>query len=274
MPTSTEEKQVTLKEAIAGAVSSEAPPVEETPVVDKKDEKEEKKEEKPAEPVRDEDAIRGKELIQALKDPKSAALIIDTLAREAGYTKAEVLKTDSKEVKDDILEILREEFGETKEEFDFLLKKLAPAISKAIDQKVKQSEADIRQELQNQELAKETDKASTALKSLGESFFGEGEEIPKEVSDEMSKLMDKIPASADMTTKEYITFIFHSVVGSKGLVKVDKSKQKRIERAAGDAPGRLASGRTPVAEAVRDAPNKPTIKQAIALAIEELDNEK
>ncbi len=284
MATETEvivEKQETLptrQGAIAAALevaSREVGSVEEVEVKETKEEKKEpeKKEEAKVELTGDELlAQQGKELIQALRDPKRAGDVIEFLIKQTGYTKAEVKAAATSEAKteelsDDILAIIKGEMGE---EFDVISERLSKALNKIIPKQLEKANSDIREEFQRRESEKLQAQSATALTSIATTFFGEGNEIPDNVSAEMSKYMDRYSPSADMSVKDYIQDAFDFAVGKLRLQQPDRAKEKKISQNRTDAASRLhSSARVPGEEGVRQDNTKPITRQeAIRRAME------
>lgn len=269
---------VSRKDAIAAALktadeaekTSETVPSDSDKVKEAKPKSEEKLE-KPTEEPGDEEALKvqGAELMKALRDPARAPHIIDFLAKQAGYTKAADQpgnKTEVKEAKNDILDLLREGLGE---EFSVIADRLAPAIEKILTKKLEQSQADIRAKFQEQESEKLKNQSASAIEKLANNFFGEGEELPPAVSSEMSKFMDRVAPSPNSTVKEYIEDAFNSAIGKLGLTKTDPKLKERMNKNRNDAASRLASDRVPADKSL--APENPqslTRAQAIQAAMD------
>jgi hypothetical protein len=267
------------KDVIAAAVAA----------VDKTEEKkEESKEEKvvPDTPkeTAEEKAVReaddaalvaqGKELIQALKDPARAPIVIDFLAKQAGYTKGEVKaavkdETKAEELHEDVISFLKESLGP---EFDFLADKIGKGLEKYFDKALVKSQEDIRAEFQRQEQEKLQNQSATALTRLTEGFFGTGAELPDNVTNEMSKYMDRVQPSPDTSVKDYIEDAFNASVMKLGLSKTDKAKQERTNRNRTDASSRLASDRVPAEEVLHKDNSKPLNRRdAIEAAVAALE---
>src|SRR5215469_7101744 len=101
-----EEKVESLTEAVTKAVESQDKSdvqVEEKQAVDKTESHVEDKVEPPGV---DEEAIQGKAIVQILKDQQKAGAFIDFLARQAGYTKAELRTAEPEQAAADISKIL------------------------------------------------------------------------------------------------------------------------------------------------------------------------
>lgn len=269
-PTKTEERKAAIAEAIKAA--DVTPPAEDTKVEDTQAVKEEKVEKAESAPVELTEADKllqqqGLQLIQALRDPTQAPIVIKFLAEQGGYVKAgeSVTKAESQEAADDLLAALDESLGP---EFKYLTEKLAPAIRKGVSKIVEQNNEDIRQEFQRQEEEKLTLQSKTALDSLAEDFFGKGEALPAKVEQEMSKLMDKYQPAEDMSVKEYISDIFKLATSNLNMSKNDKAKQERTNKNRNDAPSRLASERSPAEENIQVDTTKLSRRDAIKLAVE------
>ena len=266
------------KDAIAAAVKEvEKPSSEEQVKVDvvEAKPKEKTKEEKEAEVAAREKKLQQAELLfDALNNPEQAGTVIDFLAKQAGYTKAELktveTKTEVKEVKDDILEIFEKALGD---EFKFLAPNLSKAVSEALNKRLESSQADIRAKFQEQEEEKLRGQSDSAINKLTEGFFGKDSELPKEVVTEMSKYMDRIQPNTNTTVSEYIEDAFHAAIGKLGLSKVNKSKQERISKNRTDAPTRLASERVPHEDNIQRDSKPLSRKDAIRAAVEALEKE-
>src|SRR5215831_4230362 len=119
-----EEKTESLTEAVTKAVESQDK--SDVQVEGKQGESEHAESDKASEtPAVDEEAIQGKAIVQIFKDPQKAGAFIDFLAKQAGYTKAELRNAEPDEIKADITKILEKHLGQ---EFSFLAPKLGPAL--------------------------------------------------------------------------------------------------------------------------------------------------
>lgn len=216
-------------------------------------------------------AQQGKDLMLALKDPVKAPIVIKFLAEQAGYSKSEVKegpqsKTEVKELKNDILDDLREGLGE---EFSIIADRLAPAIEKILNKQLEKSQADIRANLQEQEAEKLRGQSAAVIEKLTESFFGSDKELPDEVSKEMSNFMDRVAPAPNSTIKEYVEDSFHYAVGKLGLTKANKTSAEKVQRNRSDASSRLASERVPSTSSLSKVNAKTMTRQeAIQAAIE------
>lgn len=242
------------------------------PKVDKSaDDKTDDKAPEPAKPnqygLSEVEQEQAKQLFAGLKDPKQSPIILEFFAKQAGVGTIET-EADVKEAKSDIHEMLKGSLGP---EFEYLADKLGPALSKYVDEKLAESTKDIRDSMLQQEQTKLENQATQVRSQLAKDFFDK-DDIPDDVLAEMTKLMDRMPASADMTVREYVTTIFHSVVGAKGLTKADPKKNEKVNRNRNDAPSRLASQRhaEPVTVGVAKTMG---LNEAIAAAIEAADKE-
>jgi Fe2+ transport system protein B len=220
-------------------------------------------------------AEQGRQLMLALKDPEKAPIVIKFLAEQAGYTKSEVIpqsKAEVKEMKNEILEDLREGLGE---EFSIIADRLAPAIEKILNKQLEKSQADIREKFQEQETEKTRNQASAVITNLTTDFFGADAELPDEVSKEMSKFMDRVSPSPGSSIKEYVEDSFHFAIGKLGLQKpLDKKVAEKVQRNRIDASSRLASVRVPAASNLQKDNSKPMTRQeAIRAAIEAVEKE-
>jgi hypothetical protein len=227
----------------------------------------------------DEDATiaeQGKQLMLALKDPAKAPIVIKFLAEQAGYTKSEIKaaggsETKTQELTDDILSIIKAEMGE---EFDVISERMAKALNKILPQQLEKAQSDIRAKFAEQETEKLRGQSASVITKLTEDFFGNSEELPDEVSKEMSKFMDRVSPSPNSDIKEYVGDAFHFAIGKLGLQKVDKKSAEKIQRNRSDASSRLASVRVPSSDSLRKDNSKPMTRQeAIQAAIEAVGKE-
>ncbi len=269
----TEEAPITSKAAIEAAVfaiddeGNAVAPKEDSPKTpeDKKEPEPKKQEEDP------EELANALQLYKALKNPETSGQIVELIAKQGGFVK-EVQKAETKaevkEIAKDLGDLLKESLGT---EFEFLADKLAPALKKYLTGEFEKQQADIRESLDNQERERLQNQSSKILTKISVDFFGE-EALPDNVSQEMSRLMDKIPAQPDMSTKEYLELIFDTAKGRLGLTKVsakDREKESRKESNRTDAASRLASdrGAQRTGDAIEDVSKIKTRRQAIEAAM-------
>lgn len=271
-----------LKTTIREAATLEIPKEdkEEKQVEDKK---EEPKKEKAATSSEETDAVeteQARQLYAALKDPSRRDGIIKYIAEQGGYVPKESLtpkeqKEEVKESKDEILDALKESLGS---EFSFLAEKLGPAIGKILTRELAKSQADIRASIQEAESEKLEGQSNRALGKLTNDFFGEGADLPDNVTKGMSSFMEKFPPTPDLSISEYLDHAFYTTIGRLGLTKSGKSgsvKDKeaaadKIKRNGADASSRLASERSTsnTGRVVEDTSKIMTRKQAIEAAME------
>lgn len=221
-------------------------------------------------------AEQGKQLMLALKDPAKAPIVIKFLAEQAGYTKAEIKAAavdgaKTQELTDDILSIIKAEMGE---EFDVISERMAKALNKILPQQLEKAQADIRAKFAEQETEKLRGQSASVISSLTTDFFGTDEELPDEVSKEMSKFMDRVSPSPNSNIKEYVGDAFHFAIGKLGLSKIDKKSAEKVQRNRSDASSRLASARVPASNSLTRESAKPMTRQeAIQAAIEAVGKE-
>jgi hypothetical protein len=273
----TENKTTSRKDAIALAVETEnkaenqdkdttVDPGEKTDKPDEKETKENPKEQTEEERLESDEALK---LFKALKNPDTRGTVIEFLAKNAGYEKKGALetKTDVKEAAADLTSSMKEGLGE---QFEFLADKLAPAIEKYLEKKRQEDLVEIKATLEAQEREKLEGQSAKAISKLTSDFFGEDVELPSNVQNEMSKFMDKVPPSQDLSVKEYVELAFNAAIGKLGLSKADKTKDKKIEKNRSDVAGRLASDRSAsrTAEAVTSPSKTMNRREAIEAAME------
>lgn len=248
-------------------------PKEEKKVTEKKEDS------KPSDDLTEEEITLAKNMMKALKDPDQADGVIAYLAKQGGYTKAEVKElekkiesgVDSKEIKDEIVELLSEQFG------DEFAKKLAPAIKKAIETGVEEKTKGIKQTFEQAEVQKYEKEANTVLSGITSKFYGpDATELPKEISSAMDKLMDRYKPSSDQSLENYLTDIYSMATAKAGgnLKPFDSSKQQRIDKNKNDIPGNMSSrSRSPVPDSGKDSTISKNLDDAIAKAKAAIEKE-
>lgn len=270
-------KEETLTDAIEKAVKVEDAkiPQDVSNVAPKQDQDEEEEEEKQPEPepLEDEDAKQGRVLIQALRDPQRAAIVIDFLAKQAGYTKGELADATVKETKaakSDITNILKEELGD---EFAFLAPKFGKALTRYMsdiqvdDSRTQQLETRLNIS-ERHAIESETTEAHNVI---AQEWFGSNN-MPDNVITAMSSAMDKFPPSnPNMSPTEYYNDIFTYVVGKLGLTK--KEARSRITNNFNDVGARLENSRRrgAIPSENSGSPRKMALKDAVSLAIKQVD---
>jgi hypothetical protein len=238
-------------------------------VEDKKEDKTNKEEDKTKE---EEELLKqqGYELLKALKNPEQAGNIIKFLAEQAGYVRPPETKQEAKEIKNDIIDTLKEHLGD---ELSFMADKLGPALEKILQKQVDKANADIRQEFQERKDSELKDQTTRAFSKITEDFFGSGEKVPDNLLVEMNKISDMVQPSADMSLQDYVKFCFNNAVMNLGIEKPNKHRQDKINRNKNDAPSKLASDRVPTEDNL-SKPSKPLTRQeAVRLAIEQVNKD-
>jgi hypothetical protein len=211
----------------------------ETKIEDKKDDDDSA--DKTVDPTEVEKA-QALELWNSLKDPEKAPAIIEFIAKQAGYTKAELkeaskTKEGAAEVKDDIQEILRESLGK---DLEAVADRLAVAIGKILDKKIPEATKDLREKESLRESAVHEAAAQSETDKISTEYFG-GKGIPADVEKAMTELMDEMPPSSTISADKYVRKIFNSVAGERGLTKQTQTQQQTRNKNQGDAVSRLAS---------------------------------
>lgn len=229
-----------------------------------------KQEEEKHEQEIDQDAEQGKLLIQALRDPQKAVQVIDFLATQAGYTKATVqTRQDIKDAKTEINTILEKNLGE---EFKFLAPKLAPAIQESLETLLEghDSNADLRERLDRQELRSIQDETARTHVTLANEWFGQ-DDMPTNVIKAMSQAMDEFPPTdPDMAPERYYRKIFSLVVGDLGLQKRGRASEKIIRNRTDDLARNLSSQNRGITPNVNGNPKRMNINDAVSLAMEQV----
>lgn len=240
---------------------------------DKKDDKEAKKDPADKKADEDEDAVQGKQLLQALRNPETAPAIIDFLIKQTGHKVDAPIKTETKkeEIKDDILSIISSELGD---EFAFLSPKLAKALDKILTNKLSESTREIKATLEEKELENLNKQATEVRKELADKYFDKPD-IPADIEKEMQDAMKRIEPTPGQTVKSYLEDLFYTVMGRRGTllttkdqrVKADKNKQS-------DVLNKLTSNRATVPSKDTDGKStKMTLSEAIAAAEESVSKD-
>lgn len=245
------------------------PPVEkqEPLVVEGREEEEE--------PEVDEEAIQGKSLVQALKDPARAGQVIDFLARQAGYTKSDITtKQDVKTVKEDITAILEEELGPD-------LKFIAPQLGKALDKVLSKIQVqntsgpeleNVSSRLNQIESERIQNEVASTHVELSQAYFG-ADDVPDNVAKALSQAMDTFKPPEDMSPRKYYQEIFNLVAGKLGLQK-KSSRGGLVQKNQQSEPARnlttLNRGRVPTADGQNA--KKMTLNKAIELAVSQVNS--
>ncbi len=290
-----ETKKETLNNAISKALESEQPLTEgtkEESSVNKdtgkdesssssssssKESKESKEEESKKEELTAEESKQALDLWKALKNPESAPTVVAFLAEKAGYTKKEIQNIDTtkkaEEVKDEVLELFTEQFGA-----DFAAK-ILPAFNKIIDKKVQENTKTLEAKFTANEIKELEKESASTLNSLSKEYLGL-EIFPDNVAKEMSKVMDRIPASPGSTMKDYLEDIYLVAAGRLGINtkkiiasgKSSSSNEDKLKKNRNDVGERISSsGHSPIPGT--ETPNNrvaqfPSLKAAIEAAIE------
>jgi hypothetical protein len=269
-------KDVSLTEAVSQAVQSQDKSdiqVSSQETQESEKEQVENKEEPGLSREDLEEIEHGRVILQGLKDPQKAPMIIDFLARNAGYTKIEN-KQEVKEAAADINSILEKNLGE---EFKFLAPKLGPAIKEALELMVSKGNfnadtENLRARIEKQELKEIQNETVKTHQSIAQEWFG-SDDIPNNVIQEMSKTMDEFPPTdPNMSPERYYRKIFSLVAGEMGLTKrgratVDKISKNREDRGARD----LSSQNRGVTPNLSGNPRKLSLKDAVSLAVEQVE---
>lgn len=269
----------TLTEAIEKAVEKTPFPQnvneveqQEQPVEEQK--KIEKAEKAESQPESDPEVEQGLMLVRALKDPQQAAVVIDYLAKQAGYTKGELKESPKDEVKADLTAILKEELGD---EFAFLATKIGKGLDKYLSNlKLDDNRTSTLEErLERTERREIESEISQAHSSLARTYFG-ADDMPENVIQEMNRAMDKFPANdPSQTPSEYYNDIFNFVAGKLGLQKRASARADRVTRNREDAPARnlSATNRGITAEPNGSRARKMGLKDAVQLAVEQVEEQ-
>lgn len=190
--------------------------------------------------------------------------LIADLANRMGLPLAQVTtKTEVKEVKKAITDRLKEALGT---ELGFLAEKIGPVLEQAIAEE-RQGVAEIQNTLEVQQLTRESE---TTLNKLAKETNG----LSRKYEAKMVQLMDRFPASTDISTEEYIRGIAQIAMGDKLVQRATNKAVQTMVRNSKNAPERLAGKGTGVQEeTARAVPDKKLgIKGAVAFALGQLSD--
>jgi hypothetical protein len=190
--------------------------------------------------------------------------LIADLANRMGLPLAQVTtKTEVKEVKKAITDRLKEALGT---ELGFLAEKIGPVLEQAIAEE-RQGVAEIQNILEVQQLTRESE---TTLNKLAKETNG----LSRKYEAKMVQLMDRFPASTDISTEEYIRGIAQIAMGDKLVQRATNKAVQTMVRNSKNAPERLAGKGTGVQEEAKtQVPDKKLgIKGAVAFALGQLSD--
>jgi hypothetical protein len=218
-------------------------------------------------PEVDQDAENGRLLVQALRDPEKSRMVIDYLARSAGYTPSSVeTKTDVKDAKKDITSIFQKHLGD---EFGFFAPKLGPAIQEILEgyRTADSDLQDVKARLDRAELGEIQRETAKEHKSIAQEYFGK-DDMPDNVVAEMSKAMDRFPPSnPNISPSEYYRDIFTYVAGKLSLSKPQQTTRARQQ----NVPERLESSSKGVVPSITASPRKMSLHDAVRSATEQVE---
>lgn len=280
-----------LEEAIQKGMDEvgEQPPVTETEKEEKKtpaakktdtgasakeeDEEEESGEESPeSDPSAfDLDAVQGKQLIQGLRDPAQRALIVDFLAKQAGYTKRELKAAEPEDVKADVVKMLEEELGP---EFKFLAPKIGNGLKRYLDSIKPANNPDLEDIKTTKERLDAIERVTiqreieSTHSALAKEYFN-STDMPDKVIKKMTQAMKLFPPSdSSIKPDTYYRKIFGMVAHEMGISKKSASASKDSNRGPASQMGASNRGVTPKTGVASNG--KMSLTQAIEAAINEV----
>jgi len=215
---------------------------------------EEKVEPKKVEPQLSDEQKKAIDLYAALQDPKLGTTIVRQLAEQFGVLET---KKEKEKAEESILDILKTGLGD---EYGFLADKLAPAIEKALDVKVRGVESKI-QDTERSLLEKEID---TVMNKI----YTENKEA-KGLENRVIELMDEILPSPRISTERYIRNLYSIASGEIADKTATTKAAEKITKNANDAASRLASSGADESR-LSSGPSSPTLDEAIKMAMKQL----
>jgi len=227
--------------------------VEETPEVKEEtttatSEKEEKTEEEPS--IEEKQREEAYNLYKALSNPKTGAPIVKALMQQYGM-EIPTTKSEKQEVADDVSAILAKELGE---DYEFLAPKLGKAIEKVFDVKLGK--------IESSNVERDTRMAWDKVNSLTDGDLQNYEA-------EIGALSDKMLPAPGTDIQEYIQMLYDVASSKAKKSTVTKKVADKIRKNAADAGSRTASSGVDESR-VNDGPSKPTLDDAISMAVKKL----
>lgn len=212
-----------------------------------------------------EEIKNARNFFKGLKDPEKAPVLIDFIAKNAGYSKIET-KTELKEAKRDINAILREKLGD---EFEPLIEKLGPALDEILKEKLEESTKGLRESIDNDKKEKLQNEFLGIFKGISKDHY-DNKDIPDDVAKEMNAIIEDFEPKAGMSMDKYLKSIHNLALINLG--KSTRPNTGRTEANRKDAPSRLASERGGQPAQGETVPKKMGLDAAVKAAVEEVEN--
>jgi hypothetical protein len=214
----------------------------------------------PAETLDERDIERAKDLYRAIKDPKSAVTVIKMMAESAGLLNP--TQTEVKEVAKTIQELIAEGLGS---DYAFLAEKLGTTIETVVKAQVAEQTKDLRENAAKSARNAEETRVDAAIQKVFKAH-----DDAEALGDDILKLMDKVLPSPDASTEEYFENLYLIAASKKTKASLTSKVTDKLARNRSDAVSKIASAGKST-DQIFAAPQKMSAREAIALAVAELD---
>lgn len=177
-----------------------------------------------------EDEIKNsKELFKLLKDPKTANMVIETMARKAGIMKdPPQTKAEEKKAVREVKEVLKEKLGP--EYYALFGDKLSGALEEIVSSIREEANASTQQ-IAAQQAEQEVDRA---FEKLSRDTKGESNKFKAQ----MTELSKKILPADGVSTFDYLQMLYSIASGKKNTASASKQIADRINRNRSDVADR------------------------------------
>ncbi len=200
-------------------------------------------------------------LYKAINDPSKAGAVIKYLNDNWQQHQQKAGITDTKEPT--IAELLKVELGE---EFEPFAVKLAPALEKIVDRKMRP----VQEKLSQTDQEKTTNSNLAHTREFANEFLGE-DMIPDNIANEMTRIVSIMPPSDKVSVKEYINIIGKLAMQNLNIAPKSKTATSNITPKAPSPLSRLTKSAAKPSEGVSAAPKDMTLDQIVNLAASQID---
>lgn len=188
------------------------------------------------------------QLLDALEDPKTARLVIENLAKQAGLIEGSSKKEQQKAVRD-IKSIIKEKLGPDN---DWLSDKLGDAISEALDVKISEVKGEIT--------AKEAKQAEANFTKEYNEVISR-EKVTETEAAVLMDLIDEMPWNGKTSLDKYLTRLISYHRSEVAKTKLEGDKKRRQEQNIKSQTGHVG------AESNEDRINKGSVKPSAREAV-------
>lgn len=192
--------------------------------------------------------VEARQLFAGLQDPTKAPIIIEFLAKNAGFTKENKpeTKAEVKEAAKGMVAELTEALGP---ELAYLAEKMGPVFEKHLKEQAEELVKPLRGRLDEQDLQALRNEGDRVQHVLATKFFG-GKELPDNVVTKMSEVMNTYNAVPGQAMEDYLENVLFIATGKLGItlkvgVPQQKPNQDRAERSRSNAPANLETRAKP-----------------------------